>query len=98
MTLGAIHAELSSMHVARAVTVHARGLEVLCGEVRGVAGVADNFLVPSLERPLGIARVIERDGRPLLVAVARVALHAEAPGMRVFAAMAALAILGNRIL
>src|SRR5215510_8257921 len=63
-----------------------------------MAGVAVDSLVAPLERPLGVARVIERRWAPFLVAVALAALLAEAARMRVLATVAADALARQLVL
>lgn len=98
VTLRAVDAELPGMHVRCTVTADAARFELLLGNVRSVARVTGHLLVSSFERPSAIARMIEYSRQPLLVAVARIALAAEATCMRVFGTMTALTIARQRVL
>jgi len=97
MALSAIGAELAGVHVTRAMTADAARFELLSGDDSGVTRMTGNFLVTSFERPLRIARVIEAGGEPLVLAVARAALLAESTRVRIFTAMAAVAVTGQRV-
>lgn len=97
VTLSAVDSEFSGVDVAGAVTAEAIRRELLARDIGRMASMAGHFLVQSLERPPSIARVIERCRQPFLVAVAGLALVAEAARVRVLAAMATLAIPRQRI-
>ncbi len=98
MALRAVDSEFSGMHVRCTVAADAARFQLLGGDDRRVTRVTVDLLVPSFERPFTIPRVIERSRQPLLVAVTSLALSAEAARVRVFAAVATLAILGQRVL
>ena len=97
VALSAVHAELPGVHVAGTMAGDAARLEVLACHDAGMAGVAVDLFVPSFERPLGVARVIEGGRKPLLVAMARAALFAESPCVRIHALVATITGARQRI-
>ena len=97
MALRTVGAELAGMHVACPVARDAGRLQVLSRNRRRVAGVALHLLVPALQRPLRVLRVIEAGGLPALVVVAVVAALAQAAGMRILPPVAAIAVFRNRV-
>src|SRR5215472_16895278 len=98
VTLLAIAAEAAGMHVAAAVAADAFGAELLGGDRCRVALVAGHFLVPSEQRPVGIARVVEVRGFPLVTVVTIAAVTTQAAGVRVLRLVASRALARQLVL
>src|ERR1700751_4896782 len=81
VALVAAGAERAEVHIARLVAADAFRAELLRGDRRGVTDMAADLGVLADQRPFRVARVIEVGRLPGLVAVALVALLAEAPGV-----------------
>src|SRR2546429_9395569 len=89
VALIAFLAELAGVHVVGPVAAHAFGGQLLRRHARGMAGMTPDLLVTADEGPLGVARMVEARGLPLLVAVAGAAVLAEAGGVRLLRPVAA---------
>lgn len=97
MALSAVVAQLAGVHVAGAMAAHAARFQVLGGNYGRMAGVAVHLLVPPLQRPLRVARVVERRRLPFFIAMARAAFVAKAGRVRVLAAVAPFAGARQRV-
>lgn len=98
MALLALRTQLACVDVAGTMATGAVGRQFLFRNDRGMTGVAGNLLMPSRQVPVPVAGVLEGWRLPFIVAVALIALCAEATGVRVLALVAAEAVLGNFLL
>ena len=98
VALLALRTQLACVNVAGAMATGAVGRQLLLRDDRRMTGVAGDLLMPARQIPVPVAGVVECRRLPLLVAVALLALCAEAAGVRVLALVAAEAILGDFLL
>src|SRR5205823_540118 len=98
VALIAFLAELAGVHVVGPVAAHAFGGQLLRRHARGMAGMTPDLLVTADEGPLGVARMVEARGLPLLVAVAGAAVLAEAGGVRILRLVTAEALARQLVL